>query len=71
VAADSGDLRAKLPFCHRNFIHGLVPAKTGRPIWQAKTVLNLPENVLISIHFLKKYPPLYYRELPDYRFYLP
>jgi hypothetical protein len=32
---------------------------------------NLPENLLISAHFLKKYPQFYHRELPDYRFYLP
>jgi len=70
--ADIGELRDKLPFCHRISFLGLVPAKTVRPNWRAKTVPpNLPENLLISVHFLKKYPQLYHRELPDYRFYLP
>jgi hypothetical protein len=40
-----------------------VPVRRKRPFQPAVEVLD--------DHFLKKYPQFYYRELPDYRFYLP
>jgi hypothetical protein len=39
------------------------PVRRKRPFQPAVEVLD--------DHFLKKYPQFYYRELPDYRFYLP
>jgi hypothetical protein len=64
VAVDS-ELPAELPP-----FHGF-PFRYRRPFpLEESGPFNLPLKSLDD-HFLMKYPQFYYRELPDYRFYLP
>jgi hypothetical protein len=45
------------------------PVRRKRPFQPAIEVLE--DDFLKKYLLLKKYPQFYYRELPDYRFYLP
>jgi hypothetical protein len=55
LAADSGEASRQVSVLPSNFLPGLIPAKTSPP-------QPARERALISIHLLKKYPQLFYRE---------
>ena len=58
MAVDS-ELPAELPFCQ------------APPVKRKAPFQSVPVKFLDQSYFLKKYPQFYYREMPDYRCYLP